>query len=103
MDGLARIDSSCVAGVFDVMTTTYLPFAFTVIPASRNAGLPLMLIRRLSEKTTSADVSGSPFAKCTFGFNANVNVLAPFDAFQDATSNGIGCARSSFLYVNSVS
>src|SRR3954452_1179231 len=103
VDGFARIDGSWPAGVADFMTTPYLPFALTLIPASRNAGLPLMLIRRLSEKTTSADVSGLPFAKCAFRFSWNVNTLPPFVAFHDETSSGIGCARSPPLYVKSVS
>src|SRR6185437_15537263 len=94
VDGLARIDRSCVAGVVDVITTVYLPAALTVTPASRKAGLPLMLIRRLSEKTTSAEVSGAPFAKWTFFFSWNVNVFAPFVAFHEDTSSGIGFARS---------
>jgi hypothetical protein len=62
-----------------------------------------MLIKRLSENTTSADVSGCPFAKWTFRLSANVKVVAPFDAFHEATSSGIGCARSFFRYVKSVS
>ena len=89
--------------MLDVITTAYLPAALTVTPASRKAGLPLMLIRRLSEKTTSADVKGAPLAKWTFLFSWNVNVFAPFVAFHDETSSGIGCARSPPLYVNSVS
>src|SRR6185437_15084750 len=93
VDGFARIAVSCVAGVFDFMTTVYLPLADTVMPASRNAGFPLMLIRRLSEKTTSADVSGVPSAKCTFFLSWNVNVFAPSDAFHDCTSSGIGFER----------
>src|SRR4051794_16444644 len=103
VDGFARIDGSWPAGVPDFMTTPYLPFAFTVMPVSRNAGFPLMLIRRLSEKTTSADVSGLPFAKCTFRLSWNVNTLPPFVAFHDDTSSGIGWARSPPLYVKSVS
>ena len=67
------------------------------MPASRNAGFPLRLISRLSEKTTSAEVSGVPSAKCTFCLSWNVNVFAPFDAFHDCTSSGIGVVRSPLL------
>ncbi len=90
VDGFARIAGSCVAGVVDFITTVYFPCAETVMPASRNDGFPLRLISRLSEKTTSADVSGSPFAKWTFFFSWNVNVFAPFEAFHDCTSSGTG-------------
>src|SRR6476619_2141751 len=103
VDGLARIDGSWPAGVAYLITTVNLPFAETLIPSSRNAGLPLMLIRRLREKTTSADVSGLPFAKRTFFFRLNEKSFAPFDAFHDDTSSGIGCARSPRRYVNRVS
>ena len=63
VDGFARIAVSCVAGVADFMTTVYFPCAETLMPASRKAGLPFMLMSRLSEKTTSADVSGAPFGE----------------------------------------
>ena len=66
VDVFARIAGSCVAGVFDLRTTVYLPFADAVTPSSRKDGLPLRLIRRRNEKTTSADVSGVPSAKWTF-------------------------------------
>src|SRR3954467_15543508 len=66
VDGFARIAGSCPAGVFELITTAYLPCGLITMPVSRNAGLPLRLMSRLSEKTTSADVSGAPFAKCTF-------------------------------------
>src|SRR4051794_24439698 len=103
VDGFARIAGSWPAAVFELITTLWRPCGLTTIPASRNAGLPLMLIRRLSENTTSADVSASPFAKCTFFFRLNVNLFAPFEAFHVDTRSGTGCARSPLLYVNSVS
>ena len=90
VDGLARIAGNCPAGVLERMMTRYLPDGLMTTPSSRNAGLPFRLIRRLSEKTTSADVSLSPFAKCTFGFRLKVNVFAPFDAFHEDTSSGTG-------------
>ena len=102
VDGLARIAGSCGAGVLDSITTVYVSFADTLNPERRYAGLPFRLTSRLSEKTTSADVSGVPSAKWTSLLSRNVNALgAALD--QDLTSSGIGCARSFFLYVNSVS
>jgi hypothetical protein len=56
-----------------------------------------MLISLLSKKTTSLEVSGAPFAKWTFFLSWNVNVFAPFDAFHDCTSSGIGVVRSPLL------
>ena len=58
VEGFARIAGSCPAGVFELMMTWYFPCGLTTIPSSRNAGFPFRLISRLSEKTTSADVSG---------------------------------------------
>src|SRR4051794_2483879 len=52
-------------GVFDFMTTVFLPFAEVAMPASRKDGLPFRLTSRLNEKTTSADVNGVPSEKCT--------------------------------------
>ncbi len=80
VDGFARIAGSWPAGVFDDMTTPYLPFGLITIPVRRNDGFPFRLMSRLSEKTTSADVSGSPFAKWTFCFSWKTNVFAPFSA-----------------------
>src|SRR5437763_17030755 len=97
VDGFARIAGNCPIGVFERITTRYRPDGLMTTPVSRNAGFPFRLISRLSEKTTSADVSGSPFPKCTLRFRSKVNVFAPFDAFQPETSNGIGWARSPLL------
>ena len=66
VDGFARIAGSAVSGVFERIDDRVLAGAVTVTPASRNAGLPFRLTSRLSEKTTSADVSGVPSAKWTF-------------------------------------
>src|SRR5438067_5140820 len=68
VDGFARIAVSWVAGVVDFITTVDCPCAETLMPASRRAGFPFRLISRFSEKTTSAEVSGDPLAKCTFRF-----------------------------------
>src|SRR5436853_577370 len=84
---------SCVGAIM-LRTTVYLPFADGVTPSSRKAGLPLRLIKRRNEKTTSADVSGVLSAKWTFFFSLNVNVFASFVADHDCTSIGTGCAMS---------
>jgi hypothetical protein len=81
----------------------YFEGAEIVTPSSRNDGLPLRLIRRLSEKTTSADVSAVPSANFAFFFSWNVNVFASAVAFHEETRSGIGWATSLPLYVNSVS
>src|SRR5262249_21144188 len=103
VDGFARTTGSWVAGVFERMTTVYLDGAETEIPASRNAGLPFRFTSRLSDQTTSAEVSGVPSAKWTFFFSWKVYVFASELALNDETRSGTGCARSSPLYVNSVS
>ena len=66
VDGFARITGSWVAGVFERMTTVYFDGAETVMPASRNDGLPFRFWSRRSDHTTSAEVSGVPSAKWTF-------------------------------------
>ena len=66
VDGFARITGNCVAGVFERATTVYFEGAETVIPASRNDGLPFRFTSRRSDQATSADVSGVPSAKWTF-------------------------------------
>ena len=66
VDGFARITGSCVAGVFERITTVYFDGAETEVPASRNAGFPFRFTRRLSDQATSAEVSGVPSAKRTF-------------------------------------
>src|SRR5882672_9613127 len=103
VDVLARIAGNCVPGVFDRSTTVNRPFALAVTPSSRNAGLPFRLTRRLSENTTSLDVSDVPSANRTLRLSWKVKVFASVLAFQDCTSDGIGCAMSAPLYVKSVS
>src|SRR5438445_65287 len=71
-DVLATSTGIAGFGVFDFMTTVYLPFADVVMPASRNDGLPFRLTSRLNENTTSADVSGVPSEKCTSLRSVNV-------------------------------
>ena len=90
VDGFARMTGSSVSGVFERMTTAFLPAAETVTPASRNDGFPFRLTRRFSDQTTSAEVSGVPSAKWTLCLSWKVNVLAFELAFQDETSSGTG-------------
>src|SRR5258708_24017019 len=59
-------------GVFDRMTTVYLPLADVVMPASRKDGLPFRLTRRLYQNPPSADVTGVPSEKCTSLRSVNV-------------------------------
>ena len=57
-EALVRIAGSCGAGMRASITTVYLPVADTLNPDRMCDGLPLRLTSRLSEKMTSADVSG---------------------------------------------
>ena len=79
-DVFATIDGSAVFGVLERRTTVYRPRAETVTPPSRNAGLPLRLISRRNEKTTSAAVIGVPSANWMSRRSSNVYVLASRDA-----------------------
>ena len=90
VDGFARMTGSSVSGVFECMTTAYLPSAVVVTPVSRNAGFPFRLTRRLNDHTTSAEVSGVPSAKWTLCLSWKVNVSAFELAFHDETRSGIG-------------
>src|SRR3954447_15427324 len=93
-DVFARIAGSAVFGVFERRTTPYLPRAETVTPASRKEGLPLRLIRRRKEKTTSAEVSGVPSPKWTLRLRLKTNVRALLVAVYERASCGTGCATS---------
>ena len=99
----ATIAGNAVFGVFERRTTVYLPRAETVTPSRRNAGFPLRLIKRRNEKTTSAALSGVPFAKWTFLRRLNTYVRALLVAFHDRASIGTGWATLLPLYVSSVS
>jgi hypothetical protein len=79
-DVFATIAGMAVFGVAERRTTVNLPRADTVTPASRNDGLPLRLIRRRNEKTTSAAVICVPSANLMSRRRSNVYVLPPFDA-----------------------
>ena len=79
-DVFATIDGIAVFGVLERSTTVYRPRAEGVTPESRNAGLPLRLIRRRNENTTSAAVIGVPSANRMSRRRSNVYVLPPPDA-----------------------
>src|SRR5688572_12234506 len=78
-DVFATIAGSAVFGVAERRTTVYLPRAETVTPASRNDGLPLRLMSRRNEKTTSAAVIGVPSANRMSRRSWKVYVLASRD------------------------
>src|SRR5579871_1702505 len=103
VDGFARMTGSSVSGVFVFITTAFGPDAEIDTPVSRNAGFPARLTRRLSDQTTSAEVSGVPSPKCAFFFRLNVNDVAFLLTVQLDTSSGIGVVRLPPLYVNKVS
>ena len=79
-DVFATIAGIAVFGVFERRTTVYVPRADVVTPASRNDGLPLRLISRRNEKTTSAAVIGVPSANRMSRRSSNVYVFASLDA-----------------------
>ena len=73
-DVFATIAGIAVFGVFERSTTVWVPRAETVTPPSRKAGLPLRLISRRNEKTTSAAVMGVPSAKRMSRRRSNVRL-----------------------------
>src|SRR5215469_13254849 len=78
--GFGTMNGMAGFGSFDVSTTVDGSGAVTVTPSSRKDGLPWMLISRLNEKRTSADVSGVPSENLTSFRSVNVYVLASADA-----------------------
>ena len=74
MNGIAGFAAS------DMRTTVDASGAVTVIPARRNDGLPLMLMSRLKENSTSADVSGVPSENLMSLRRWKVKVFASDDA-----------------------
>ena len=64
------------------------------MPASRNDGLPLRLIRRLNEKTTSFDVRGVPSENLMVLRSWNVYVFASAEALYESATSGFGCDTS---------
>src|SRR5579872_5271963 len=100
--GLGMMNGIAGFGVSDVRTTVEASGAVTVMPASRNEGLPLMLISRLKENSTSADVSGVPSENLMSLRSLNVNVFASDDAVYELATSGTGVAESEPLKVSSV-
>ena len=100
--GLGMMNGIAGFASFDVRTTVDASGAETVTSARRNDGLPLMLIRRLKENTTSADVRVVPSENLMSVRSLNVYVLASEDAVYDFATDGTGVAESAPLNVSSV-
>src|SRR6266508_4563051 len=100
--GFGMMNGIAGFGSWDVRTTVCASGADTVTPARRNDGLPLILIRRLNEKTTSANVSCVPSPNLMSLRSLNVKVLASDDAVYDLATQGTGVAESAPLNVSSV-
>jgi hypothetical protein len=84
--GLVTIAGTAVLGSSDVMTTVCSSGASTVRPAIRNEPLPWTFFTRLSEKTTSAEVSGVPSEKVMSSRIVNVySVASSLTDHSDAT------------------
>ena len=96
MNGIAGL-GSC-----EVRTTVDASGADTVTPASRNEGLPLMLMRRLKENMTSAEVSCAPSPNLMSLRSLNVKVFASDDAVYELATAGTGVAESAPLKVSRV-
>ena len=78
--GFGMMKGTAGLAVLDVRTTVEASGVETVMPLSRNDGLPLMLISRLNEKATSADVRAVPSENLMSVRSLNVNVLASGEA-----------------------
>src|SRR5260221_4573542 len=100
--GFGMMNGTAGFAVSDVSTTVDASGAVTVMPASRNDGLPLMLMSRLKENSTSADVRAVPSENLMSLRSLNVNVLASDDAVYELATCGMGVAESEPLKVNSV-
>src|SRR5256885_13457419 len=100
--GLGMMNGIAGFGASEVSTTVDGSGAVTVMPASRNEGLPLMLISRLKENRTSADVRVVPSENLMSLRSLNVNVLASDDAVYELATCGTGVAESEPLKVSSV-
>src|SRR5215472_8867356 len=101
--GLGMMKGSAGFGSFDFRTTVELSGALTVTPSSRKDGLPLMLISRLKENATSADVSGVPSLNLMSLRSLNVYVVASDEAVYELATAGTGVVTSGPLKVSSVS
>ena len=86
--GLGRMYGKPGLGAADVMTTVSGPSAVIVSPASRNAGLPLRLISRSSDHTTSAEVTGVPSENLALGLRWKTYFRAPFRTWYEVARSG---------------
>ena len=86
----------------EVSTTVEASGAETVTPSRRKEGLPLMLISRLNENATSAEVSCVPSVNLMSLRSLKVKVLASDDAVYELATAGTGVAESAPLNVSSV-
>src|ERR1700687_6483206 len=100
--GLGMMKGIAGFAVPDVSTTVEASGVETVIPLSRNEGLPLMLIRRLNEKATSAEVSGVPSENLMSVRSLKVKVFASDEAGYELATRGTGVAESDPLYESRV-
>src|SRR3979411_1905923 len=88
--------------LFEVSTTVGASGAGHVTPSRRNDGLPLMLISRLNEKRTSAEVNDVPSENLMSVRSLNVKIFASDDALYELATAGSGVAESVPLKVSSV-
>ena len=85
------------------MTTVSGPSAVMFSPASMKAGLPLRFIIRLSDHTTSAEVTGVPSENRAFGLRWKMYFRAPSMTWYDVARSGTTDFRLPPLNVKSES
>src|SRR5207247_10762888 len=78
--GLGMMNGIAGFAFLDVRTTVEASGAETVTASRRNDGLPLMLLSRLNENATSAEVSCVPSVNLMWLRSLKVKVLAADDA-----------------------
>ena len=93
-EGEVRIARTCGVGVSVLRTTVFASGAETVIPFINDDGLPLTFLRRLSEKTTSAEVTLLPSENLAFGSRVKVNSVAFAFTFHLEARPGTGVEAS---------
>ena len=101
--GDVTIANTCGVAFSVVRTAVDASGAETVIPFISEEGLPLTFFKRLSEKTTSAEVTFVPSANFAFGSIVKVNSVAAALTFHFDAIPGTGVEASPPLYVTSVS
>ena len=85
------------------MTTVSGPSAVIVSPASRNDGLPFKLMSRVSDHTTSAEVTGVPSENLAAGLRWKTNFRAPSSVWYEVARSGTTVLKLPPLKVSSVS